>query len=912
AHRYVRLRLLGRGGFGVVYRAWDTEMDRDVALKLLNPDFASDPDWRRRFRFEATAASTLNHPNVTIVFDRGEYQDQPFIVMELVDGETLAKVIDDQVPLTDPERLFLLEQLCDGLQYAHKQKPPIVHRDIKPVNLIVREEHEGGHIVRTLKILDFGIAKAVNAGQTATGGMMFTPSYVSPEQIRGEEIDARSDMFAVGAVAYELLSHQRAFPITSKNPFTLLEEVKQKIVMLPHRPLLELRPDLDPELAAVVDRALAKWPDHRFRDLAQMRRSLCAVRTRLEESLKSINQQSQSTVVLSPKVQAVVRAAREAMDADDLTSAIGRLEGALWEDPTRVERRFLEQTIEGIRERQDAKRAERRAREEAAAAEAIGSARSAFISGDRIDALHKLTQFQPAGLVVEALTRLRAADALVNDADRVVQTGSEADRRRAVAMLESYTPGDLVGVYLQRLRELAEAKRAEEESLQNVVARAREDFQSGRRDDALLAVERLDGVEFVAAAVSELRRAAGAVGRAADAVGAGSEPVREQALATLKAFVPFELVASAVEELSELAATRDADDQLKRAEATAAAAAQAASAAALELFVAGNYQSALSLLRGFDDPRRVAASLARFEQAASAIDGALTTVRSAAAALRTEAISTLAGFPDRNLVALALEELRRLDETRTAEETADTVRNARRRFAQGDRQATLEQLAKTSDPLVAITVGELRRADAAILEATAAIDRGDAPTRQAALDVLGQFEPADLVTEALEALRKRSRELEERDTEIEQSARARVRADAELARSTAEAAFAAGDPKEALRVLDAFPVQSLVTDARQTLEHAAATIERARATVNTGDTRARQAALEALENLVPRTLFGGALAELRTVDRERSAEERRETEAQLAHRAAQARTAALALFAAGDYRHSIVTLETFE
>ncbi len=231
AHRYVRLRLLGRGGFGVVYRAWDTEMDRDIALKLLNPDFASDPDWRRRFRFEATAASKLNHPNVTIVFDRGEYQDSPFIVMELIEGDTLAKIIEDHVPLTDPERLFLLEQLCDGLHYAHKQNPPIVHRDIKPVNLIVREEHEGNHTVRTLKILDFGIAKIVNAGQTATGGMMFTPSYVSPEQVRGEEVDARSDMFSVGAVAYVLLGQVRALTFTSMNPFSLLEVIKHKIVM---------------------------------------------------------------------------------------------------------------------------------------------------------------------------------------------------------------------------------------------------------------------------------------------------------------------------------------------------------------------------------------------------------------------------------------------------------------------------------------------------------------------------------------------------------------------------------------------------------------------------------------------------------------------------------------------------------
>jgi serine/threonine-protein kinase len=111
ADRYTNLRFVGRGGFGVVYRAWDLEMERDIALKLLNPELAADDDWRKRFRQEATAASKFTHPNITIVFDRGEYQSQPFIVMELVEGEPCSRVIEQRVPLTDPERLFLIEQL---------------------------------------------------------------------------------------------------------------------------------------------------------------------------------------------------------------------------------------------------------------------------------------------------------------------------------------------------------------------------------------------------------------------------------------------------------------------------------------------------------------------------------------------------------------------------------------------------------------------------------------------------------------------------------------------------------------------------------------------------------------------------------------------------------------------------------
>ena len=323
AQRYTKLRLVGRGGFGAVYRASDIEMEREIALKLLNPDLAADADWRRRFRQEATAASKLNHPNITIVFDRGEFEGQPFIVMEFVEGDTLSKVIEQGVVLSDYERIVLLEQLCDGLHYAHQRD--IVHRDIKPVNLIVREDDDGTHRVRTLKILDFGIAKVVNSGQTATGGMMFTPSYVSPEQVLGEEVDRRSDIFAVGAVAYELLAGEKAFPITSKNPFAVLEEIKRKIVQEPHRALSEARPAIDPELSAIVDRALAKTPADRYRDLADMRRRLRKVRERLEAAEAEAAESSETTIILAPKIQQAVRLARQALDAGDATQPVAHL-----------------------------------------------------------------------------------------------------------------------------------------------------------------------------------------------------------------------------------------------------------------------------------------------------------------------------------------------------------------------------------------------------------------------------------------------------------------------------------------------------------------------------------------------------------------------------------------------------------
>ncbi|MBA2259127.1 MAG: serine/threonine protein kinase, partial [Acidobacteria bacterium] len=502
ADRYTKLRLVGRGGFGVVYRAWDTEMERDIALKLLNPDLAADADWRKRFRQEATAASKLNHPNITIVFDRGEYESQPFIVMEFVEGEPLSKVIEQRLSLSDPERLFLIEQLCDGLHYAHQRH--IVHRDVKPVNLVVREDHDGTALVRTLKILDFGIAKVVNTGQTSTGGMMFTPSYVSPEQIRGDEVDRRSDMFAVGAVAYELLVFKKAFDITSKNPFTFLEEVKQKIVAEPHLPMAAIRPDIDPELSGVVDRALAKAPEDRFKDLAEMRRSLHRIRIRLEENAPS---SSQTTIVLNPKVQAVVKLARQALEADDPTAAVVHLQEALRSASNKVVKRFIEQSLEEALERQAAKRLERRARDEGAARGAIDYAKTAFERGDTTQAIRRLDEFQPAELVSEARDDLARAAALVRRAERIVAEGDADDRQAVLLELEAFTPADLGVAPLARLRARDGLERAAVARALSAIESARAAFTAGNRSEALESRAQFDEPRRVASALQELREA---------------------------------------------------------------------------------------------------------------------------------------------------------------------------------------------------------------------------------------------------------------------------------------------------------------------------------------------------------------------------------------------------------------------
>ena len=200
--RYEVVDLIGRGGMGALYRARDPRIGRYVAIKQLRPEFDT-PELRDRFSREAAAAGGLSHPNIVTIFDVGEDDGLPFIAMEYVRGETFTDVLGLRPPLSVLRKMQLVEEVCAGLAHAHEAG--IVHRDIKPANLIVGSEG-------IVKILDFGIAKLSSSGITLPGVILGTLNYMAPEQVRGEAVDARADVFAVGAVLYELLTHRQAFP----------------------------------------------------------------------------------------------------------------------------------------------------------------------------------------------------------------------------------------------------------------------------------------------------------------------------------------------------------------------------------------------------------------------------------------------------------------------------------------------------------------------------------------------------------------------------------------------------------------------------------------------------------------------------------------------------------------------------
>jgi serine/threonine protein kinase len=255
---------------GEVWKAHDTNLGREVAIKTLPSEFAANSDYLFRFRREAQAASALNHPNICVVHDLGEHNGQLFIVMELLHGETLRERLE-RGPLPIDEALDLIMHLADGLDAAHGAG--ILHRDIKPANIFITDRG-------TAKLLDFGLAQVQNAasdnsptiGASAAGTVMGTVSYMSPEQARGEKLDSRSDLFSLGVVLYEMLTGRPAF--TGSTSAVIFEQLFNKTVDSPAR----LNPRIPKELEMVVQGLLEKAPDRRASSARDLKASVARIR----------------------------------------------------------------------------------------------------------------------------------------------------------------------------------------------------------------------------------------------------------------------------------------------------------------------------------------------------------------------------------------------------------------------------------------------------------------------------------------------------------------------------------------------------------------------------------------------------------------------------------------------------------
>jgi serine/threonine-protein kinase len=257
--KYEVLRLLGSGGMGIVYEARDPVLERRVAVKVLAADLARQAELRERFMREAQAAGRLRHPNIVQVYDVGESNGRLFLAMEFVAGSDLERIIQD-VPLSIEWKLDLLRQVCEGLGHAHKHG--VIHRDVKPANIRVTPTGD-------VKIMDFGIALLQSATSLTKRGLVLgSVHYISPEQVEGRPVDARADVFSVGAIAFELLSGKR--PFEAESVTAVMARVAYGSADLSQLP----RTPFSPGLEAIIMNALAHRPQDRYQSLEDLRADL--------------------------------------------------------------------------------------------------------------------------------------------------------------------------------------------------------------------------------------------------------------------------------------------------------------------------------------------------------------------------------------------------------------------------------------------------------------------------------------------------------------------------------------------------------------------------------------------------------------------------------------------------------------
>lgn len=268
--RYELGEILGFGGMSEVHRARDIRLHRDVAIKILRADLVRDPSFYQRFRREAKHTAALNHPSIVAVYDTGEAQtpngNLPFLVMEYVEGQTVGKLIQRHGAMDPHRAIGIIGEVCTALEFSHSRG--IVHRDIKPANIMITP-------TGAVKVMDFGIAHAMNATTgdrlTATSAVVGTAQYFSPEQARGQEVDARTDVYSLGCVLYEMLTGQALF--TGDTPLAVAyQHVRERPV-----PPSQRRAGISPDLDAVVLKALAKKPDKRYQSAAELHADLLRV-----------------------------------------------------------------------------------------------------------------------------------------------------------------------------------------------------------------------------------------------------------------------------------------------------------------------------------------------------------------------------------------------------------------------------------------------------------------------------------------------------------------------------------------------------------------------------------------------------------------------------------------------------------
>jgi serine/threonine-protein kinase len=283
--------LLGRGGMGEVYKAFDPTLQRTVAVKTVRPD-RERPEYIERMMREAQACARLSHPNIVTVYEAGQADGVVFIAMEYLQGQNLDEVLDTG-RLSFEEKIKILAKVLEALHHAHGLD--VVHRDIKPSNIHLQSDG-------TIKLMDFGLARMLEADTlTGSGNMLGTPHYASPEQLKGEPIDRRTDIYSAGVMAYEMLAGRRPFEPDNDS----ISSVIFKVIQQPAAPMDTDMSRMLPEIESIVSRAMAKSPGERFQSADDMRAALLSFLERSHDRLSVIESQAGSTVIVASKPKTI-------------------------------------------------------------------------------------------------------------------------------------------------------------------------------------------------------------------------------------------------------------------------------------------------------------------------------------------------------------------------------------------------------------------------------------------------------------------------------------------------------------------------------------------------------------------------------------------------------------------------------
>ncbi len=477
--KYDVIDVIGRGGMGVVYKGSDPYLDRLVAIKMMTGQFSDNVDLLKRFYREAQSTASLQHPNIVTVFELGDHGGNPYLVMEYLDGESLDSVISSRRQLGIVEKIELVIAICQGLNYAHTRG--IVHRDIKPANVMVCT---GGGV----KIVDFGIAHFGDKNVTRTGQIVGSISYMSPEQVNGRQVDARTDIFSTGVVLYQLFTY--ALPFEGESTASTL----LKIIHEPPPPLKDFLASYPPQLQAIVDRALAKDRNERYASAEEFALDLGQLQSQLKQEM----------------IHRYLQEATQLIDNNDLHRAKGQVLQILKIDRHHSKASHLLRDLQDKIQRQEIDEEIQQLRLQAEDAFGQKQYATALEHLERAISLDK-----DSGELKQLRDTVKAAEQLAQKFQRAVRLAESAHQmgdldmaRQTIEEALAIVPNDTHARSLQRTIENDYAERARQQQLENYLEQARRDISSRRFTAALELLQQAQALDPAAPQIRALMEAA--------------------------------------------------------------------------------------------------------------------------------------------------------------------------------------------------------------------------------------------------------------------------------------------------------------------------------------------------------------------------------------------------------------------